>query len=75
MWKDGSIRINGDIFHYWMKQFEEGSEFGIDGGRISKLMLKRDGKVVVNYDRGWDVKPSDKNTQLALELILHSENH
>ena len=54
MWKEGSIRVNGDIFHYWIKQYEEGSEWGIEGGRISKLMLKRDGKIVCNYDRGWD---------------------
>lgn len=26
MWKEGSIRVNGDIFHYWIKQYEEGSE-------------------------------------------------
>ena len=40
----------------------------------SGQMLKRDGKVVCNYDRGWDVEPADENTQLALELLLHSEN-
>ena len=40
MWKEGSIKVNGEIFHYWMKQYEKGSEWGIDGGRISKLMLK-----------------------------------
>ena len=75
MWKEGSLRVNGEIFHYWMKQFDEGSEWGIDGGRISKLMLKRNGKVVYNYDRGEDVAPVDKNTALALELLLHSENY
>ena len=74
MWKEGSIRVNGEIFHYWMKQYEEGSEWGIDGGRISKLMLKRSGEIVCNYDRGWDVEPADENTQLATELLLHSEN-
>ena len=75
MWKEGSLRVNREIFHYWMKQFDEGSEWGIDGGRISKLMLKRNGKVVYNYDRGEDVAPVDKNTALALELLLHSENY
>ena len=75
MWKEGSLRVNGDIFHYWMKQFDEGSEWGIDGGRISKLMLKRNGKIVYNYDRGEDVVPVDKNTAIALELLLHSENY
>ena len=39
MWKEGSIRVNGEVFHYWMKQYDKGSEWGIDGGRISKLML------------------------------------
>ena len=56
MWKEGSIRVNGEVFHYWMKQYDKGSEWGIDGGRISKLMLKWDGKIVCNYDRGWDIE-------------------
>lgn len=46
MWKEGSIRVNGEVFHYWMKQ----------------------------YNRGWDIEPADEHTQLALELLLHSEN-
>ena len=74
MWKEGSIKINGSIFHYWMKQYAEGSQYGIEGGRISKLMLKRDGEIVCNYDRGWDVRPNDPDTQLALEILLHTEN-
>ena len=53
----------------------EGSQYGINGGRISKLTLKRSGAIVCNYDRGWDVEPVDPDTQLALEILLHSENH
>ena len=75
MWKEGSLRLGGDIFHYWMKQYEEGSQFGIDGGRISKLMLKRNGEIVYNYDRGLYVAPVDENTVFALEILLNSENH
>ena len=56
MWKESSIKVGGEVFHYWMKQYEEGSQWGIEGGRISKLMLKRGGKIVCNYDRGWDMK-------------------
>ena len=52
MWKEGSIRVNGEVFHYWMKQYDKGSEWGIDGGRISKLMFKRDGYFVCNYEAG-----------------------
>ncbi len=75
MWKEGSIRVYGGIFHYWMKQYSKGSQYGINGGRISKLMLKRNGEVVYNYDRGEDVAPADETTELALELLLHSENY
>jgi hypothetical protein len=75
MWKEGTLKIHDIVFHYWIKQYDEGSQFGIEGGSISKLMLKRDGIIVCNYDRGWDVKPSDPDTQLALEFLLHSENY
>ena len=74
MWKEGAIKVNDSIFHYWIKQWDVGSKYGIDGGRISKLTIKRGGVEVVNYDRGWDKKPSDPDTQLALEIILHTEN-
>ena len=75
MWKEGSLKVNNSVFHYWMKVYDTGSKFGVDGGKVSKLMLKRDGKVVANYDRGWDIKPIDPDTQLAVEILLHSENY
>ena len=74
MWNEGTVSVNGDIFHYWMKQYEEGSEFGINGGRISKLTIKRSGREVYNYDRGEDIAPIDKNTETALAIILKSNN-
>ena len=51
MWKESSIKVNGEVFHYWMKQYDKGSEWGIDGGRISNLILKRDGKIICNYTK------------------------
>lgn len=74
MWKEGTVSVNGEIFHYWMKQYEEGSEYGINGGRISKLTIKRSGREVYNYDRGEDIAPIDKNTETALAIILKSDN-
>ena len=74
MWKEGTVSVNGEIFHYWLKQYEEGSEFGINGGRISKLTIKRSGREVYNYDRGEDIAPIDKNTETALAIILKSNN-
>jgi len=74
MWKEGSIKVYSSIFHYWLKVYDEGSQYGIEGGKISKLMLKRDGKTVCNYDRGWDIEPVDEETQLAYEILVHTEN-
>ncbi|WP_442786019.1 DUF7678 domain-containing protein [Hypnocyclicus thermotrophus] len=41
----------------------------------ANFTLKRNGEIVCNYDRGWDIKPVDKETQRALEVLLHSENY
>ena len=69
MWKEGSMKVHNSIFHFWVKVYDEGSIYGIDGGRISKLTLKRDGKEVCNYDRGWDIEPVDEDTEIALEIL------
>ena len=74
MWKEGTLGVNGDIFHYWVKQYEEPSQFGIEGGRVSKLTLKRKGQIVCNYDRGWDIRPVDENTEVALRILLKDYN-
>ena len=81
MWKEGTIGINAFdedkktvICHYWVKHFEEGSHYGIDNGRISKLTIKVDGKVTCNYDRGWDVKPADEATEKAFAILMHEYN-
>ena len=29
MWKESNIKVNGKVFHYWMKQYEAGSHWGI----------------------------------------------
>ena len=48
MWKEGIIGIptkNGEYkkVKYWVKHFDEPSEdYGINGGKISKLSLKMD---------------------------------
>ena len=74
MWKEGSLKVHESVFHYWMKQYDEGSEFGIDGGRISKLTLKRNGAVVANYDRGWDIKPQGYEAEVALAILMKEYN-
>ena len=74
MWREGSIKIGEDIFHYWIKQYGGGSVYGVEGGRISKLMITRGGKIVCNYDRGRDIKPVDEDTEFALAILMEDYN-
>ena len=80
LWREGTIGVpvNGEtkIAHYWAKVYDEGSEFGIDGGRISKLQIRIDGVTVVNYDRGWDIRPdeNDEATMIAYTICMKEYN-
>jgi len=69
MWKEGTLRVRNSVFKFSVKHFDEGSRYGIENGRILKLVLKRDGVTVCNYDRGWDVLLVDDDTETALEIL------
>ena len=69
MWKEGVLKVRNSVFKFSVKHFDEGSQYGIENGRISKLMLKRDGVTVCNYDRGWDILPVDDDTEISLEIL------
>ncbi len=76
MWQEGTIGIpkkdgGYTVVHYWAKVYDTGSRYGIDGGRISKLTLKADGKVIYNYDRGEDVPPQNEAAEMALAILLY----
>ena len=75
MWKQGSIRIpNGKggfvSIRYCAKVYDETSNFGINEGRISKLELRQNGRIVYNYDRGLDIDCQTKEAELALAILL-----
>lgn len=75
MWHEGTIGIpvgkdGMKVAHYWVKAFDEPSHWGINGGKISKLMIKIDGKIVANYDRGWDIEPDEEDQQANIALYI-----
>ena len=78
MWHQGVIGapVNGKMIacKYWVKTFDEGSEWGIEGGRISKLTIEVNGKTTCNYDRGWDIEPKDEATQKAFAILMCEYN-
>ena len=77
MWSEGVIGVPATIagaptcVHCWVKHYKNPSKYGINRGRISKLMLKIDGQIVCRYDRGWDVRPTCKAAAAALEILLY----
>ncbi len=81
-WHEGTIGVpvkgsdKVKIAHYWVKAYEEGSEYGINEGRISKLQIRIDGEITANYDRGWDIEPKedDTATQIAYAILLNNYN-
>lgn len=79
MWHEGTIGVpQGDgkytVVHYWVKAYNEPSEYGIDSGRISKLTLKVKGEVIYNYDRGEDILPQNEAAEKALAILLYEFN-
>lgn len=70
MWNQGTE--NG--YSYWVKHYDNGSEFGIGGGRISKLQVNRDGQTVVNYERGWDVEPKTAEDKAFFAKLVKAYN-
>ncbi len=79
MWHEGTIGVpkkegGFTVVHYWVKAYDEPSRYGIEDGRISKLMLKVEGKVIYNYDRELDVPPQNEAAEIALALLMHEYN-
>ena len=75
MWSKGTIWTNEGKtgYDYWVKHYEEPSEtYGIDGGRISKLSIRKHGTTewLVNYDRGWDLHCPDEYEVKAVYATL-----
>ena len=74
MWSKGIIEIEGTKVSYEVKHFEEGSDFGIDGGRISKLECRANGGTILHYERGWNIKPKTKLAAKAYEILKKKYN-
>jgi|GEM_PF-1191901 len=70
-WIDGSV---GNT-RFQAKVYSVGSKFGINNGRISKLMLWQrpingGSNVIANYDRGWDKAPATQEHKVLLQAVI-----
>jgi hypothetical protein len=78
MWSKGTISspTTGGKYSYCCKHYDEGSQFGIGGGRISKLSIRRlsDGRELYNFDRGLDFDELDEDGKVAYAILLEKYN-
>lgn len=82
MWESGTVVIDGVAFLYDAKVYAVGSPNGIKNGRVSKLHVVKDigddswtwDNTIINYDRGWDIRPRTKLEKKVLKHILDLYN-
>ena len=82
MWEKGTLSIPvGDgqtLLRYAVKRYDNPSEYGINGGRVSKLEIWTDDECEsrVRYERGWDIypEPDDEAANTALSMLLERFN-
>jgi len=78
MWSEGIISIpeTDTKYKYWVKHYEEGSECGINGGRISKLTIRKLNEIrdLYNYDRGLDVDCASDEVRKVYNIVLAKYN-
>ncbi len=76
-WVEGVV--GNREFLFTAKVFDEGSKFGIEGGRVSKILIRESNKgwekAFAHYDRGWDVMPEeDWQQDILVEVVHYLEN-
>lgn len=71
-WMSGIIESG---YEWEAKVYKEPSEFGINGGRVSKLYIWPAGQswapALVSYDRGWDKEPEIPEIKAIFETLLN----
>ena len=74
-WTLASATVGGKTFGIQLVRFEEPSQYGIRHGRISKLWVAEAGhEPVINFDRGWDVRPKTAEAKALLAAIVKKFN-
>lgn len=75
-WYQGQIEYDGTAYTFQAKIYDEGSIYGIDGGRVSKLTIVRTGdswtRAVYHYDRGLDVDDAPAGLLAAVLAVANS---
>lgn len=73
-WVEGIV--DSGEYSFISKLYDEESTYGINDGRVSKLAISKGAKwtgfdnCVVNYDRGWDIEPTDTEVSSVFDRVV-----
>ena len=70
MWGHGTS--NG--YEFWVKYYENGSQHGICGGKVSKMSIRKDGKELLCYERGLAFDNLDAGGKAVYAELLEKYN-
>lgn len=70
--KDGWVTGKVGLYQFQAVVFGEGSIYGINNGRVSKLFIQKQEQPVVVYDRKWEKNPTEKTDQACYLQLLSS---
>ena len=73
-WSNGTAIANGKTYKVSIKHFDGPSQFGIDGGKISKLWISNGDVELAFYDRDWVTKPRSKIAKAIVNKLLEEFN-
>jgi len=74
-WIYGTIENDFGRYDFCIKRFENGSEHGINEGRILKLEIRIYnnanffGKIIANYDSTWEVEVSKEHKKIYQKIL------
>lgn len=73
---NGWVSGKCDDYTFEAKVHADGSRFGVNGGRVSKMtMYDENNNWVMNYDRGWDIEPKEDIVDCYANIIEVLENY
>lgn len=75
-WQRGIVTVDGVEYEYEAKVYDEGSEYGIDGGPVSKLHCHVNGtgwgSELFAYEREWDIMPSETGSEDVFDAVMEA---
>lgn len=79
MWEKGAIGIKDSkgkmvSIQFLLKHYDEPKEFGINKGKISELLLKKNGEIVYCFNNGKERKPKTPEAEKALAILVAEYN-